>query len=292
MSALRLLIAASCLAALLSGCFGVPEGAAGTGDLVTVRYSASELGAATPLRTNQTASFDVGSGASGLGLEFERAVKGHKPGETFTFTVRDDETLGFGQRVEVNRSLADIPVQQSAALAEFQQYVGAAAVNVTFPAYGIYTGRVTNVTASTVTFRIEAEDGQLDEVPSVGAVLESHVTPTAITRRLNPVVGATFTIQPPQPFQSTPLGLEPGSYQVLGASEDKLELARSASRNTDLVGKDLRFTVTVIAITPADESIPTDGNFGVRGSGQVNGDPYAALGTEPTAEAPDDGHDH
>ena len=137
MSPLRLLVATACVAALLSGCFGLPEGSAGTGDLVSIRYTAIDAATGTTLRANRTASFDVGSGASGLGLELERAVRGHLAGDAFTVHVADDPSLSFSATREVNRTLADIPVHQTAPLDDFVQFVGQPTVGLTFPAYGL-----------------------------------------------------------------------------------------------------------------------------------------------------------
>ena len=285
-------LASAALALALSGCFGVPPGSADTGDSVTIRYTAYDLDSGAALRENRTATFVVGSGSSGLGQQVERAVRGHLPNETFTVTVRDDASLDYGGLVEVNRTLAPIPIEQSAPRADFEQYVGPASVGQTFPAYGIYDGVVTEVGNTTVHFRIQAEDGQEDPVPSVGATLVTHVGETELTRELRPVIGQTFTIAPPSPFQpSTPLGLEPGSYKVLGASETKLQYSRSASTEADLIGKDLRVQVTVLSVEPLAEPVPTDGNFGVRSSPVVNGDPSSVLGGEPVPTGPTDGHD-
>lgn len=283
--------------ALLSGCFGLPEGAADTGDLVTIRYTATDLDSGATLRSNRSVSFDVGSGASGLGLQVERAVRGHQAGDTFTVTVRDDPSLDFTQVVEVNRSLAPIPIHQEAPREDFVSFVGEPTIGLAFPAYGIYQGVVTGASNETVEFRVEAEDGQRDPVPSVGAVLVTTVGTATLERTLEPVANATFTIAPPSPFQpNTPLGLEPGAYKVLGASADKLRLARSSSPEADLVGKDLRVTVTLVAVTPAGDAVPADGNFGSRRSPVLNGDPESALaGTAGEGEddhAADDGHGH
>lgn len=288
----RPLLAFAAAVLLLSGCFGLPEGSANTGDLVSVRYTAADLDSGETLREDESASFDVGSGASGLGLQFERAVRGHLAGDTFDVVVRDDPSLDYSETVEVNRSLAAIPIEQTAPRDDFVTYVGEPTVGLTFPAYGIYTGRVTGSTDDTVEFRIEAEDGQEDPVPSVGATLVTHVGATTLTRELEPLVGATFSIAAPSPFQpNTPLGLEPGSYKVVGSSGDKLQFLRSASSQADLVGRDLRFTVTVVAVTPQGAPVPTDGNFGVRSSPMVNGDPSAAL-SQPLPAGEDAGHDH
>ncbi|MEA3136557.1 MAG: hypothetical protein QOC71_838 [Thermoplasmata archaeon] len=267
------------LAALAAGCFGVPPGAADTGDAVSIRYTAYDLETGDVIRENQTADFAVGDGSSGLGDQVERSVRGHKAGETYQVTVRDDPALQFTGTVEVNRTLAPIPVQQSAPRADFEQYVGPAAVGKSFPAYGIYLGVVTAVGNDTVDFRIEADDGQQDPVPSVGAILLTRVGDTELTRELLPDVGATFAIAPPSPFQpSTPLGLEPGSYKVLGATATKLQYARSTGA-PDLIGKDFRVEVTVVSVDVVEQAVPTSGNFGVRDSPQVNGDPESVIGS-------------
>jgi FKBP-type peptidyl-prolyl cis-trans isomerase 2 len=278
---LRPLLIAACAVALAAGCLGVPAGTAGAGDSVTIRYTAYELGNSTALpgRENRTATFSVGEGDSGLGLGLEKAVRGHREGDSFAVSEQGDPSLDYSGLVEVNRTLAPIPANQTAPRADFTNYVGEPAVGQEFPAYGIYTGVVTNVTNDTVAFTVLARDGQQAPVASVGAILVTHVTPDALLRRLDPVNGSTFVIQPPSPFQpSTPLGLEPGSYRVLGATADKLQYARSSSSAADLVGKALRFEVTVLQVTSVEAPVPTGGNFGVRHSPQVQGDPSSVLG--------------
>lgn len=278
-------------AILASGCLGLPAGSADSGDLVSIRYSAYDLETGALLRDNRTAEFIVGSGASGLGSQVESAMRGRLPGESFTVTVRDDPGLDYSTVVEVNRTLAPIPIEQSAPRSEFEQFVGPATVGQTFPAYGIYDGVVYNVTADTVHFRIEAEEGQQDPVPSVGAILVTTTGATELQRTLNPDVGRTFTIAPPSPMQpSTPLGLQPGAYRVLGATEDTLQYGYGAAAQPDLLGKDLRVEVTLLGVTPVAEPVPT-GNFGVRSGNQVNGDPSRALG-QPLPSGSDGHGDH
>jgi hypothetical protein len=283
-------------AILASGCLGLPAGSADSGDLVAIRYSAYDLETGALLRENHTAEFIVGSGASGLGSQVEGAMRGRLPGDSFTVSVRDDPDLDYSTTVEVNRTLAPIPIEQSAPRSEFEQFVGPATVGQTFPAYGIYNGVVHNVTDDTVHFRIEAVDGQQDPVPSVGALLITTMGTTNLQRTLNPDVGQTFTIAPPSPMQpSTPLGLQPGSYRVLGATEDTLQYRYVAAVQPDLIGKDLHVEVTVIGVTPAAELAPT-GNFGERSSNEVNGDPPSVLGQPlpPSSDGHgnDDGHNH
>src|SRR5688572_24751561 len=101
---LHLLLATAAVAAFaLSGCAGLtglPEGSAEFGDTVTVRYTV-ELANGTALRTDRGATFVLGAGGSGLGLGFERALRGHTAGENLTFEVADDPSLEFGRTVEV-----------------------------------------------------------------------------------------------------------------------------------------------------------------------------------------------
>lgn len=275
-----LLLGLGLVALLFAGCMGTPPGSAKPGDSVTIEYSAFDLGSGDALRENRTVTFTVGEGESGLGSTVEASLRGHRANETYTVEVRGDPSLDYSEDVAVNRSLSPIPTQQSAPRADFAQYVGEPSVGQTFDAYGIYTGQVTNVTNDTVSFQVMADDGQEDPVPSVGATLVTHVTGTALLRRLDPVAGATFTIQPPSPFQpTTPLGLQAGSYKVVGATDTKLLYARSASAQTDLVGRDLRVVVHVIEVTPAEEPVPTGGNYGAGKSPQVSGDPAQALGS-------------
>lgn len=288
------LLAIVLAAILAAGCLGVPPGAADVGDTVTIEYTAYDLESGVALRENRTATFSVGDGTSGLGQEVERSLRGRMPGDAYEVEVVDDPSLDYNQLVEVNRTLATIPRQQTAPRADFAQFVGEPTVGQTFAAYGIYTGRVTEVTNDTVAFQIEAEDGQEDAVPSVGAVLVTHVGETEITRELRPEVDATFVIAPPSPFQpSTPLGLQPGAYLVVGASEDKIQYSRSASAEADLVGRDLRVEITVVDVTEVEAPVPTGGNYGVRPSRQVEGDPSSVLGQPlPTGSGEGDGHQH
>jgi FKBP-type peptidyl-prolyl cis-trans isomerase 2 len=266
-------------AVLAAGCMGVPPGAAGAGDSVTIEYTAYDLATGAALRENRTVTFTVGDGDSGLGTQVERSLRGHLANDTYEVTVRSDPTLDYSERVEANRTLTPIPTEQTAPRADFARYVGEPSVGQTFDAYGIYTGEVTNVTNDTVAFSVLAEDGQEDPVPSVGATLVTHVTQGALLRRLDPVEGATFAIQPPSPFQpTTPLGLQAGSYKVAGATDTKLVYLRSASGQADLVGRDLRVVVHVLDVAPVQAPVPTSGNIAAGGHTQANGDPSGVLG--------------
>lgn len=292
---LPLLLAVALLAAAGSGCFGLPAGSADTGDAVAIRYTVTDLATGQVLRSDRAASFVLGSGESGLGLEFERALRGQAAGSNLTFEVHGDATLGYVDVVEVDRALSPIPSHQAVPRDEFDATpFGPAAVGKQFDAYGIYIGTVTAVNETEVSFTVSTmQEPQENVVSSVGAVLVTTTTPTHLLRTLDPTVGATFTIQPPSPFNpSTPLGLEPGSYQVTGATETKLQYLRSTSLATDLLGKDLSFTVSVLSVTAGSSGPePVDGNYGVRQSPQVNGDPASVLDGELVTSSGDD-HTH
>lgn len=291
MSLPRPTLALLCLAGLLTaGCLGLPPGSADNGDSVTVRYSAVDADTGASLRTERTATFVLGSGASGLGLAFERAIRGQLPNATTTFTIRNDPSTAFHGVVEVSRQLPDIPVHQDAPRADFDaSQFGPAVVGKTFPAYGIYQGTVTAVGETTVTFDVSATDGQRNAFPAIGAVLVSTVSGDAIRRVLDPDIGAQFTIQPPSAFQpTTPLGLEAGTYRVLGATATHLQFTHSTSLQGDLIGKGVTYTVTVVRVSPVAQA-PAGDDYGVRNSPQVNGDPFALLQPQ-SAEAA--GHVH
>ena len=289
----RLLLLAATAVLLLSGCTGLPAGAADLGDTVTVRYAIHDLDG-NVLRPERTATFVVGTGGSGLGLGFERGVRGHLVNENTTLTVRDDPSLAFGKTVEVDRQLQGIDQVQDAPRRDFEANVGPATVGQTFPAFGIYTATVTGFTADRVNFTIEAKPDQHDPVPSVGAVLVSQGDGTTIHRSLDPTVGATFVINPPTSTNpNTPLGLAPGTYKTLGATETKLQYSYSSSGSLDLVGKDLRFTFTITSIRPGSHDVePVGGNYVARPSPYVNGDPEAVLGAKPADGEAADGHTH
>lgn len=277
--------------AATAGCTGLPAGSADFGDTVNVRYSVMDDNG-NVLRTERTATFALGSGASGLGLGFERALRGALPGENLTFTIHDDPSLRFGKTVEVARDLSAIQKHQSAPRNDFESNVGPAGIGQQFAAFGIYTATVTAVTANEVSFLIETRDNatQRDPVASVGAILVSTPDATQIHRRLDPDVGRTFVISPPSQFSpQTPLGLAPGSYRTEGATDDKIVYAFSTSGALDLVGRSLSFNVAIVRIVAGDHEVePVDGNYVARPTPYVNGDPTTVLtGTSTSA-----GHTH
>lgn len=275
------------IALLLSGCAGLtglPAGSADVGDTVTVRYTVLAANG-TALRPERTATFVVGSGDSGLGLGFERGLRGHVPNEDLAFTVHDDPSLAFGKTVEVDRALQGIAQHQDAPRRDYEANLGpgSAVVGHTFAAFGIYTATVTGVTADRVNFTIDAKPMQRDPVASVGAYLVSDPDGTTIHRSLDPNVGQTFSVAPPSFGGSTPLGLEPGTYRTLGATATKIQYAYSASGAPDLVGKDLQFKVVILRLQAGEHDVdPVGGNYVARPAPYVNGDPDSVLASGST----------
>lgn len=277
--------------AVTAGCTGLPAGSANFGDTVSIRYSVTD-DAGMVLRSERTATFTLGSGASGLGLGFERALRGALPGDNLSFTIHNDPSLGFGKTVEVARDLSPIQKQQTAPRRDFESNVGPAAVGQQFAAFGIYTATVTSVAANEVAFTIETRDNatQQDPVASVGAILVSTPDAMQIHRRLDPDVGRTFVISPPSQFSpQTPLGLAPGTYRTEGATDTMIQYAYSSSGALELVGKSLSFQVAIVRIVAGNHDIePVDGSYVARPAPYVNGDPASALATDPASP----GHTH
>lgn len=267
--------------ALLSGCFGTPAGSVHQGDQVTIRYTVSDLETGEPLRENETASFAVGSGESGLGFTLESALRGHDQGDQFDVEVRRDAGLSYSERRSIPTALEAVPAVNNVSLADFEAYVGAPTLGQTFP-FSFYQGVVSGFDAENVTYRIVAQDGQRNAVPSVGATLVTEVEGDMLQRRLEPMVGATFAIQPPSQLQpATPLGLDPGSYRVLGGDDEEIQLGYASSTAVDLLERPLRFEVTLVQVGAGSDEIPPLGkNAGERSSPQVLGDPQSVLAAD------------
>lgn len=296
------------LAALLlsgAGCTGLPEGAADFGDTVTVRVAVMDANG-TAVRAARTATFVIGSGGSGLGLGFEREVRGLTQGENATFTVSDDPSLGLTTPVSVSRHLQPITMHQDASRADFEASLGPATVGQEFEAFIIYTGTVTGLTATRVNFTITTSELDADGEPTVqedtvpiGATLVTTPDGTFLQRELRANVGATFTVDPPTPQRPAPLGLKAGSYRTLGSTDDEIQYAYSVGGTSDLVGRELHFRVSVLRIVAgehevapvcADEEAGKDCNYAARDTPYLNGNADSVLGAQ--AATGTDDHTH
>jgi hypothetical protein len=258
-----------------SGCFGYPEGTIRPGDTVTISFDATDPSNGEVLAEGRTVSFVVGTGTSGLGAEVERQLVGHRENETVTIRSRDDESRSFRGEVEVERTLNPFPAEGSLGRPEFEANIGEPVVGDEFPLGGIYTAEVVSFDEANVTYRFILEGEQRNEFPTVGVVLVSHIEDGELKRRLDPDVGQTFTIQPPSIFApETPLGLQPGSYRTLGADDGHIIYQYNPAQDSTLLREDLDLTIRITAHQPADHTVePRDGNYGVRKSPRVLGDP-------------------
>lgn len=289
-----------------AGCTGLAADSADFGDTVTVRYTIHDADNGTTLRPARSATFVLGSGASGLGQAFERHLRGAQAGENLTFTVEDDPSLAFRQTTTVARELPTIERHQQAPRNQFEGSLGPASVGRQLQLYGVYMAEVTAVTADRVNFTVSLArpPEQTDEFANVGATLVSTQDDDEIFGRLDPQVGVVFTVNPPTPTNPrTPLGLSPGTYRTAGATEDEIVYEMSASSSADLMGKALRFTVNVVRVVPAEgtdgpacdegeDGERKDCNYAAGRSPYVNGDP-ATVVDHPVLpdEGEGDGHD-
>lgn len=304
---MKLPVLLTLIALVLAGCTGVPDDAAGHLDRVTATVTVTDLAGGEPLVEDRSVTFRLGTGGSGFGFVFERGLTGLQEGASKTITVRDDPSLAYGGQVtretEFEQPLTGEVTEQQF-LGIFDDAVPGQVYEAEFSFYDL---RVESVDNGTVTYRWLPEDGQRDDVPSLGATLVTHVDEArgVMIQHLEPVVGATFVVPPPNQFQQgTPLDLDPGSYQVIGGEEGTLVFAYHPTLYPEIFDQDFRIEVTVTRIVQATgtQAEPVDGNFGVRQSPVINGDPdgephYGALGAALGHEAPgddhmDDGHTH
>ncbi len=265
---------------MLSGCFGLPPGSIHTGDEVSIRYTATNSATGEVVRSGQLANFIVGTGASGLGAELESALRGRLPNETFTADVGRDASRDYLGIVEYDRTLDPIPIVQVHLRADVERGLGTLTLGQTFAAYQIYTGQVMALDAQNVTIQITAQDGQRNPVTSLGATYVTHIEGDNLIVAMEPDVGATFPVYPASPpYYTPPAGLEPGSYRTEGMEGDELLYSYSPSTETELVGVPLTFEVTILTVVPGSAGAqPADGNYGVRDSPQVLGDPSSQDG--------------
>lgn len=263
-------------ALLLSGCLGVPDGAGDVGDSVTVDWAAFDSITGTRLAGASGLTFVIGSGDSGLGAEVERAVIAQVPGETIRIQVE------LSSRATADAVFGPFDLELSVPRLDFERAIGAPSLNQTFQV-SFYDASVTAFDDAQVTYRVHAVDGQRDPVDFVGATLVTHVDGDQMTQELDPIVGATFTIQPSQTGE-TALGLAPGAYKSVGREGDQIVFDYIAGGNVDLIGVPVDLEVTVTSVRAANAAPPNLDNLGVRVSPQ--------LGGTPPEDHSDHGHTH
>ncbi len=294
------------LLAPLSGCLGVPAGAIGPGANISAVVTVTDADSGETLIFSQGMNFEVGSGRSGLGFEFERALIGKSSDYEGTLVVRDDPSVAWRGPVTAQARF-ESPLVQQISLGQFSQAFGTPVEGDVFsPANSFFDYQVVAVSGDLVSYMPLPEQGQRDHVPTVGAYLVTTVEGDTLVQTLEPDVGATFRVLPPSPFNpNTPLGLQPGSYRTIGGDGDTIQFEHSRVSNPDLAGRDLAIEVSIRTVQPGSNPLqePFEGNYGMRSSTSVNGSPNpipnfgplshdaAAAHDDHAEEHHDDGHD-
>lgn len=311
---MRLVLLLSLCLLPLAGCLGAPEGGVMTGDRVQGSMTILDAASGEQIVGESPINFVVGDGQSGYGFQFERAFLGHTANESFVF---ERDPLEYEGLVQAPRFFGTDPAEPILLAGElerdrFVSAFGEPSEGMEFtPPLSFYGYRVTGVSETMVQYVALPEDGQENEVPHVGSILVTHVelgdpddpSDDRMVQELRPDIGATFTVQPPSPFQpTTPLGLDPGSYKVIGSDEETLHFSFNPTQHPDLIGRELRFEIEIDTVVPGPGIVrePVDGNYGVRQSTQVNGHPDTLPMTVPRADGsasgtgihePEPGHD-
>lgn len=284
----------------LSGCLGIPEGAISHGDSIQATVTVRDADTGELILSQRPLDFQLGSGNSGLGFEFERQLIAKADDFFGNIVVRGDPSTQWSGTVDTQARFESDAVQQIP-VAQFAQNFGTPSEGQIFtPQFSFFPYKVLAVNGDMVSYTAMPEQGQRDPLPHIGASLRTSIEGDLLVQIVEPDVGATFRILPPSPFNpTTPLGLQPGSYQVLGGDGETISFRHSQATNPDVVGHDLDVTVRVtnVRASPGSSLVePVDGNYGVRTSTYINGAPalnkdFGALSNAVPAE-PDHGHDH
>lgn len=288
------LLALAATALLLSGCFGYPVGTAKPGDTVTVRYNATDA-SGMMVKSGQVATFRLGSGASGLGLDVERALLGL--GVDGTATVASPaEARSFNAVVTAPQEFERLAILQTYNTTAFTQQVGPPTVGMTFPAFS-YNATMVAVTPQQVTFRLEPKDGEQIAFTQYGLRMVYSTSGEERVRTLEPIVGTVFSLAYANQIA---LELPAGTFKVLEAANGMLRFGYTPGSDRALVERDLTFTLTVLTVAVGEPIEAPAGQYGRRLSPQVLGDvaPFLVEPTHadaPTGAAPttaSDGHAH
>lgn len=294
------LLTFSLVATALSGCLGAPAGTPGLGDTVTVDWKAFDAHSGSEVASGSDLRFALGSGASGLGRDFERHLIGLAVGETFAFTSESDPSRPYGQVVMTPRDQID-PSDATATVdaATFTQAIGHDPVVGDVFEFNVFKAVVDSIENDAVTYTHVAHEAPLD---SLGVMVVTSVDEGIFTIDLQALVGTTFVVQEPSPFNpGAPLeGLEPGQYRTRGMTDTHVLFDYTANPISADIDRPLRFEVTVTAYTDAAPQVFSEEGFAARRSPVLLADPAAVLTLRdadivvaPAMEsAEDDGHDH
>lgn len=279
-------VVVSLLALAAAGCFGDAPGSAHAGDVVVVRYTAWDLETGQLLgeANTTTPAFALGSGESGLGLDVERALVGHRQNDTVEVRSSEAAARSYTQTLVLPPWFGEPPANHTVSISALHQddillaipVGGSAAV-----AAGL-NATVIARDATTLVWQWDVREGQHFRVPDVeGVDYVFHPRGDRLNITLEGRSGAEFFI-PAQPglpdaaVQTTVRGVGAGHYRVLASSDGMLRF--SYAPDTPLFQKAIRVQATLVQVhTPSGVPAPVGGNYGAHGSPQLVGDP-AALG--------------
>jgi FKBP-type peptidyl-prolyl cis-trans isomerase 2 len=267
---MNLVPALACLL-LLSGCLGYPPGSVRPGDLVALHYTATDA-AGEVLAEEATATATVGQ-PSLLGPAVDRALAGHKANDTFT--VDSNEPAAYGGTQAVPAELGTSPMESVVPRSAFQAQLGPPVLGREFRASALYNATVVAFDGGNVTYRLKVGEGQEIPVPALGLKVVHHIAGDDLVRRLAPLPGATFGIDP-SPTGQTPLGLPPGSYRTRAVQGDELVFDYSPVAHM-LFGKPIHFDIKIVAVRPGAAVTGPPGEYGHRSSPQLLGDASGLL---------------
>ncbi|MEK6985644.1 MAG: hypothetical protein AABX89_04605 [Candidatus Thermoplasmatota archaeon] len=287
------LLALAATALLLSGCFGYPVGTAKPGDTVTVRYNATDA-TGQMVKSGQVATFRLGSGTSGLGLDVERALLGLGVDGSATVTS-PAQARSFSTVVKAPQEFERLAIVQTYNTTAFTQQVGPPKVGMTFPAFS-YNATMIAVTPVEVTFRLESKDGEQISFAQYGLRMVYSTSGEERVRTLEPIVGTIFSLAYANQIA---LELPAGTFKVLGAEDGMLRFGYTPGSDRALVERDLTFSLTVLTVAVGEPIEAPAGQYGRRLSPQVLGDvaPFLVESAESSASAAaptaaSDGHAH
>ncbi|MGB1697585.1 MAG: hypothetical protein ACPHK8_04225 [Thermoplasmatota archaeon] len=260
-----------------SGCLGlekIPDTVYGE---VTV-YDA-ETGA---LITAATAyEFVIGQDKFGFGTSFESKLEGAREGQTLTIVEAGPE---FGSEpVVVPGVFGPLDLMGTIPQAQFEISFGPASAGSTFtPPGSFYDYRIESVREEIVTYIALPEDGQVNFIEQLGANLVTDLNGDGtMTQSLEPVLDSLFTVIP-DAQGNTILGLDPGTYKTSGGSKGEVHYLYTPVK-PEVIGKQLRYEVEILATVSGFMPEPVEGNFGVRDSPVMLG---------PYVPGSNDGHNH
>ncbi len=323
-SSKTLLLFAIVAASALSGCFGSGETLE-----ATAMISAFDPVTGEPIvdpATGQPISnvqivFHPGTGDSGLGLAFERAVLKAGINQTVEVTTR----ASFTEQAARERVFGPAPAVLEAGYSEWTQALGEPTVGAVIQEDRIFpfpvrieavkppvaedvevertnpeTNQTETVTESrvvepgTVTYRYIPENGARTPVALVGGELVTYVEGDQITQVLEPTPGATFSVARPPPGQTAVLGLQPGYYRTVGANATHIFYEYGLIGVPALFDSDVSVHATLQSVTStlANPTPPAGPNYGVRDSPQLKQLPALPAGGHDHGDHDHGGHEH